>query len=74
MFGLSVDFFSMGTIKQVVNNVGTHALDCIIVHSYASSEHSKENLPYIRCSAVIPSSPGDLYFLLRLDISMATWS
>ena len=26
MFGLSVDFFSMGTTKPVVNNVGSHAL------------------------------------------------
>ena len=45
MIGLSVDFFSMGTIKPVVNNVGMHALDSITVCSDASSEHSNENLP-----------------------------
>ena len=32
MFGLSVDFFSMATIKPVVNNVGTHGLDSITVY------------------------------------------
>ena len=45
MFRLSVDFFSMGTIKPVVNNVGTHALDSTTVYSDASSEHSNEDLP-----------------------------
>ena len=45
MFALSVDFFSMGTIKPVVNNVGTHALDSIIMYSDASSEHSNDDLP-----------------------------
>ena len=45
MFGLSVDFFSMGTIKPVVNSVGTHALDSTTVYSDASSEHSNEDLP-----------------------------
>ena len=39
------DFFSMGTIKSVVTNVGTHALDNITVYSDASSEHSNEGLP-----------------------------
>ena len=43
MFGLSVDFFSMGSIKPVVNNVGMHALDNIIYD--AISEHSNEDLP-----------------------------
>ena len=41
----AIDFFSMGTIKPVVNNVGTHALDSIIVYSDASSEHSNDDLP-----------------------------
>ena len=45
MFGLSVDLFSIGTIKPVVSNVGTHALDSITVYSNASSEHSNEDLP-----------------------------
>ena len=45
MFGLSVGFFSMGTIKPVVKNVGTHALDSITVYSDASSENSNEDLP-----------------------------
>ena len=45
MFGLSVDFFRMGTIKPVVNNVVTHALGSITVYSDASSEHSNEDLP-----------------------------
>ena len=34
----------MGTIKPVVNNVGTHALDSTIVYSDASSEHSNDDL------------------------------
>ena len=45
MFALGVDLFSMGTIKPVVNNVGTHALDSIIVYSDASSENSNDYLP-----------------------------
>ena len=45
MFALSVNFFSMGIIKPVVNHVGTYALDSIIVYSDASSEHSNEDLP-----------------------------
>ena len=42
---LSIDLFSMGTIKPVVNNVGTHVVDSITGYSDASSEHSNEDLP-----------------------------
>ena len=45
MFALSVDFFSVGPIKPVVSNVGTHALDSIILYSDASNELSNEDLP-----------------------------
>ena len=45
MLGLSVDLFSMGTNKPVVNNIVTHVRDNTTIHCDASSEHSNEDLP-----------------------------